>query len=433
MNHYRWKAGVLVVAVAAGFAGCTAGDGGSVKVKQGDELLAVANVEEVLASAQGAWELALKESKEVYTTAKSSQCYLPLEQDAGALHAYCGPVSFLDGPQEAWNAVLLTTIPTDKKDVALAPAEAPVILEPVSPEVDSLRDAEGKKPSGESPPAPTPPAAKGDKAYGLPDGVDLDPVEEGAVLHVPETTFTLTGRGEVEEVSEFSEEYNTDRRIAPEGKKFFAFEVDGLLRDATVRVGSETYPVNQERFAVAGSPDDNIVLVYEVDGVTQELDLLTGERLSKGVAEDWYSGTELAASTREFSTSVNTPKGPARWEGTVEDVQVTPWTDELGWAEGGKKSWVIFTLGTTEWRSDGSWYGVINPSTDATLRDAEGNVYSSVQKDGSALAGDQRVIFQVPAGGTGYDLVFESSGWYSDFAGHQEPVKATTTVKIAGK
>lgn len=154
---------------------------------------------------------------------------------------------------------------------------------------------------------------------------------------------------------------------------------------------------------VSAPEDAELFLEVATDGIAQQIDLRTGERLSKGIAEAWYTSDSAKIEGREVKETV-TEDGAT---GTLsyaynQAVAKTPWTEHYGWADEGKSAWVIVNIDqqpTWELAGDGS-VSVPDEDHQWTLLDEAGNEYSPDEE----LIADYILRFKVPAEGNTYTL-----------------------------
>lgn len=442
MKNRIWITSAMAIGTCITLTGCSSEDQ-EFTVSQGDVILTITNADEVLQAAESEWNKALEGSKEVYTTTKSSGCYMLPEQEDASLAAYCGPVSFLDGEENSWSIVNLALAQTEDKEATLEvrageQGETVSLTPGKVPSIKELLNNKKESPTDEKPADPSPPVASEGIAQGVPEGVKFEDFAKPIEVKLPEGTITVTAHGTAEEILENTSEWNTSRRIAPEGTTFHAFKVNGDMlveTQTSLRVGETVVAVTPERLSsgfVVPVPDgETVSLEATFDGVAQMFDLTAQERTSTDIAQDWYAPVTVTPDESTFSGEVQTPKGPSRWAGSISTVQRTSWVEDNGWADLGKSSWLIINFNEARWQTDANNYAVISSGPPkATLKDAEGVVYQSEAIGGSSFGGGQYILFKVPSGGTGYTLTLESSGNFTDFSGTEIPMSTSVEVKL---
>lgn len=234
--------------------------------------------------------------------------------------------------------------------------------------------------------------------------------------------FTLNAAGTVQE--------DKNKKQAAEGEKFHAFTFTSSLPqqggsntasipEPSVEVDGKTVEISGQMFSggtimVSAPEDAKLILNMELDGVKQSLDLKSGERTSEGVGDAWYTTGEGKISDGNISKPVQIGTNTITLKAAFSDPVMTAYSSDskLGWAENGKKAWVILSYEAPEWDVPGNAIPK-NQSSILGLVDSKGESYKPINLEAST--GDTKVAFLVPATEKTFTLHTENSADIDDF------------------
>lgn len=159
---------------------------------------------------------------------------------------------------------------------------------------------------------------------------------------------------------------------------------------------------------VSAPKDDDIELNIQRDGVTQTIDFKNAERKTKDIAQAWYEPSEGKLTDANVSLNANVDQYTATLKYTVKDAVRTAYdpAENLGWADNGKKAWVILDITTPEWTVSKDSLLKTNRESKISLKDAKGNSYPSVVSNDGDKA---KVAFEVPVDMNDFTLHTENS------------------------
>lgn len=211
----------------------------------------------------------------------------------------------------------------------------------------------------------------------------------------------------------------TNNKPAAEGEVLHAFHlsptVDDSLEDASINVDGKTIKskldlVSSSTLIVSAKADSKITLKATVNGVTQELDLRTGERLTMGIADAWYLNGEGTVTGQDHIVPF---KLNSEFSGNVETsfktASKSPLNSEEGWADKGKSAWLTIegTKPAWEFKKNGS---ATNKKQIISVKDSKGKSYKPTNiLTPSGFDTDQTIIFKVPAAETKFTIHSEAS------------------------
>jgi hypothetical protein len=187
-------------------------------------------------------------------------------------------------------------------------------------------------------------------------------------------------------------------------------------------------PLNEKGFLTISAPEKaEVLLNLKVDGVTQSINLDTAERKSLGIADAWYGPTEGKVENGKVSNVVNVNNIKPTLEYSVLSATRTPYVaiEDLGWADEGKKTWVVIDITPATWKLTGS--DSLRGSSKASLIDADGNSYSATVLTEGVSVDNNKLAFKVPVDKTSFKVLTENS---SDFEGWGNNTGNTGIVKI---
>lgn len=217
-------------------------------------------------------------------------------------------------------------------------------------------------------------------------------------------------------------ETNQQQKAPADGEVFHAINYSydpvstGYNEDppkVTLTVDGETKTIptgltKEGTLLVSASKDDDIELNIQRDGVTQTIDFKNAERKTKDIAQAWYLPSEGKLTDANVSLDTTVDQYTANLKYTVKDAVRTPYdaADNLGWADNGKKAWVIISITTPEWTISKDSLLKTNRESKISLKDSKGNSYPSVvSNDGD----NATVAFEVPADMNDFTLHTENS------------------------
>lgn len=240
----------------------------------------------------------------------------------------------------------------------------------------------------------------------------------------PNAKFTINAAGFVSE--------DKQKRQAAEGEKFHAYtftstlpQQGGMGNTATIPkmsldVDNKTVDISGQMFSggtiVVSAPENaKIILNLEVAGVQQTMDLNNAKRTSTGIGDVWYETTEKGKITDgNISHPVQLGANTVTLKAAFMDPVITAYDprSELGWAENGKKAWVILSYTAPEWDVPGN---PIPKNQKATLGlvDSKGQSYKPITV--KEMSGDSKVAFLVPADEHTFTIHTENSADIDDF------------------
>lgn len=159
---------------------------------------------------------------------------------------------------------------------------------------------------------------------------------------------------------------------------------------------------------VSAPKDDDIELNIQRDGVTQTIDFKNAERKTKDIAQAWYEPSEGKIADANVTLNATVDQYTATLKYTVKDAIRTAYdpAKNLGWADNGKKAWVIINITTPEWTISKDSLLKTNRESKILLKDSKGNSYPSVISNDGDKA---RVAFEVPANMNDFILHTENS------------------------
>lgn len=220
-------------------------------------------------------------------------------------------------------------------------------------------------------------------------------------------------------------EETPDGLIAAEGEKLFAinyqndstypaeftYEIDGTTKKFD---DSETNVLSAGTVIISALESNNIILNVSTNNITQSVDFKTGERLSRDIAESWYLNDGIG----KFKDTVvdSTLKSKAGKTLTTTDNYVeaikTPFDSNAdegkGWADGGKKSWIIVTAKNTSFDFNAD-VDEMDRVSKTILTDTGGNTYVGKVDGGSLFSEEMTITFKVPSNVNEFDIHNEHS------------------------
>jgi uncharacterized lipoprotein YehR (DUF1307 family) len=181
----------------------------------------------------------------------------------------------------------------------------------------------------------------------------------------------------------------------------------------TLTINGSTKPLvgslYKEGTLLVSAPENaEIELSIQIDGVTQTIGFKDAKRKTKGVAETWYQSPVGKLTDANVSIPVNVAKYVATLNYTVKDATRTPYSasETLGWADNGKKTWVIIEIDTPEWTISKDSITKTKRENKISLKDAQGNSYAPIVSNSGSKS---QIAFAVDPKLTDFTLHTESS------------------------
>jgi hypothetical protein len=161
---------------------------------------------------------------------------------------------------------------------------------------------------------------------------------------------------------------------------------------------------------VSAPKDDGIELNIQRDGVTQTIGFKDAERKTKDIAQAWYEPSEgkLTDANVKLDTAISGYTATLKY--TVKDAVRTAYdpADKLGWADNGKKAWVILNLDNPKWTVSKDSVTKSYKESKITLKDAKGKEYTAVTSSASGSE-ETKAAFEVPVDMNDFTLHTENS------------------------
>lgn len=260
-----------------------------------------------------------------------------------------------------------------------------------------------------------------DKQLALQDKKDFK--DNNFLVGGPNAKFTVNAAGFVSE--------DKQKRQAAEGEKFHAYTFTSSLpqqggnnNTATIpkislEVDGKTVDIQGQMFSggtiVVSAPENaKIIFNLEVAGVKQSMDLTNGKRTSEGIGDAWYENGNGKISDGNISYPVQLSGSTVTLKAEFIDPMITAYDPrpELGWADNGKKAWVIMSYSAPEWEVPGN-PAPKNQKSSLALVDSKGEAYKPITLNDSS--GDSKVAFLVPATEHSFTVHTENSADIDDF------------------
>ncbi len=210
-----------------------------------------------------------------------------------------------------------------------------------------------------------------------------------------DTRFTLKSYGQTKT--------NSEGLLPAEGEVFHAFQfyydspsvynidepiVTFIIDGITYNPELKWMEVGQT-LVVSAPEDAEIAINIQTEEIKQSMNLKTGERISKGIADIWYGPYEGLPSPKSVSEAVGKY---GHVDMTLVWAAKTLYDEEAGWSDGGKKTWVLAQLDTTKMTAKG--YSLKDEINNAWLTDENGNKYElAYSRD---IFDGTRLLFLVP-------------------------------------
>lgn len=259
-----------------------------------------------------------------------------------------------------------------------------------------------------------------DKQLALQDKKEFS--KDNFIVAGPNAKFTVNAAGFVSE--------NKDKYQAAEGEKFHAYTFTSSLPQAggnntatipkiSVEVDGKTVDIKGQMFSggtlIVSAPENaKVILDIEVAGVKQSMDLNSGARTSQGIGDVWYDHSKGEISDGIISHPVQLTGNTVTLKAEFMDPMITAYDPrpELGWAENGKKAWVILSYTAPEWDVPGN-AAPKNQKATLALVDSKGESYKPTTLKDST--GDTKLAFLVPSTETNFSIHTENSADIDDF------------------
>lgn len=188
-----------------------------------------------------------------------------------------------------------------------------------------------------------------------------------------EETLTLNSYGTVESLP--------DETYPAEGEIFHSINYtipDSMMNKVSGSITIDGKEVN-DSYALSGSsnltisaPENaKIILTLSHEGVNQKIDLISGERLSQGIAEAWYQNKNGEITNGFIEKNIKTKNYSVNYKAKITEATKAPYTSYYDWADGGKKTWLMFSYGGEGWGDSNT----IDSTQKIEVTDSKGNKY----------------------------------------------------------
>lgn len=258
--------------------------------------------------------------------------------------------------------------------------------------------------------------------------------DNSLILFENGNAFEITGSGTMGKVKD----PNGEEKSPAEGEKFhvinylfsgsasqtsYSGETVGNKVSVSVN-GSQTElkePLSPEGAILVSAPDGaDITINIQSNNVTQSIDMLTAERKTEGIADVWYTETIGTLTDPSVNETAIVGKNTVTLSYNVNSAFRTAYMDKegFGWADNGRKSWVVLDMTTAKWTVNGA--DPTNKKDIARLVDSKGNQYDPVSAMKSFDAEGQ-VVFLVPADENSFTLHTENYAditYFGDIVGN---------------
>lgn len=223
-------------------------------------------------------------------------------------------------------------------------------------------------------------------------------------------------------------EQDKENKAPADGEKFHAINYSYDLLDlaydekppvVTFTIDGKTRDVNQNLFKegtllVSAPENASIDINIQRDGVTQTIGFKDAERKSEGIADTWYQTSQGKITDASVSLPVTVKEYTATLKYTVKEAVRTPYDshDSLGWADNGKKTWIILDIDSPEWTVNNSTITKADQEGKISLKDSNGKTYTPVSaKDNTS----NKVAFEVDPDQTNFTVHTENSMTLNSF------------------
>lgn len=161
---------------------------------------------------------------------------------------------------------------------------------------------------------------------------------------------------------------------------------------------------------VSAPKDDHIELNIQRDGLTQTIDFKNAERKTKDIAQAWYEPSEGKLTDANVTLNATVDQYTATLKYTVKDAIRTAYdpADNLGWADNGKKAWVILKLDNPKWTVSKDSVTKSYKERKITLKDSKGKEYEAITSSDSGSE-ETKAAFEVPVDMNDFTLHTENS------------------------
>lgn len=184
---------------------------------------------------------------------------------------------------------------------------------------------------------------------------------------------------------------------------------------------------------ISAPKEAELILNLQVNDLTQSIDLTTGERTTKGIADAWYGN--IAGKITDGIVSKDEPIKDkiVNLSYSVASAKKTAYTPLGKWADGGKSAWVVIDGTDAKWNIPESAYG--KGGTDKfTLTDENGKEYTPASADNNSYSEQLHLEFKVPADADSFTLNSENYTEIMYFGKSQGSVTSKSSqVKISFK
>lgn len=253
--------------------------------------------------------------------------------------------------------------------------------------------------------------------------------EDNAIVTSEKSKFTVSAAGTLNQYNNFA---------AAEKEQFYGFVYNSTL-DNTTKVtytvngvtDNNTYKLSGNGTIVISAPKDaTIIANIQSNSLTQTIDLVNGKRTSVDLAKAWYvKNTVAKVDDGVITIPVSTGKFNFTFKSSVASADKTASTtiDGLGWADGGKKTWIIVSGDSLEFAKNGGSAYTANMKQSITLKDSKGATYKPENKAVNSFSDTYTVAFLVPdATENNYTVTLDASADVSDFGEDKGGISATS-------
>lgn len=245
--------------------------------------------------------------------------------------------------------------------------------------------------------------------------------------------FEITGSGTMEKVTN---PVNDESTSPAEGEKFHVVNYlfsgaraqesyDGTVTGDKISInvnGKKTEleePLSVEGALLVSAPDDaDITIDIQSNGITQSIDMMSAERQTEGIADVWYEGTIGTLTEPSANVPVTVGKNTVTLTYNVNNVFRSAYTEDLGWADNGRSSWVVVDMTKAKWMVSGA--DPTNKKDVISLVDSKGTAYKPASTMGS-YNDEGLIAFMVPAEETSFTLHTENYAditYFGDIVGN---------------
>lgn len=177
----------------------------------------------------------------------------------------------------------------------------------------------------------------------------------------------------------------------------------------TISINGETKPLGVDlldkgTLLISAPQDAEILLGWELEDVKQEISIKDAKRATPGVADGFYGNPVGKVDNGTVSKVVPVGDISPTLKYSVLEAVRTPYIKEesIGWAEGGKNTWVVLNMSPVEWELQG--FDPLQSPNEALLVDDDGKTYTPKLITDGVTTDNNKLAFSVPADKTTFTL-----------------------------